>query len=45
MVAQDTGAAIKGPLRADFFWGSGRRALAHAGVMKASAEIYVLLPR
>lgn len=45
MVAQDTGAAIKGPLRADFFWGGGRRALAHAGVMKATAEIYVLLPR
>ena len=37
--------AIKGTLRADFFWGSGRRALAHAGVMRAAAEIYVLLPR
>ena len=34
MVAQDTGSAIKGAVRGDFFWGSGEAALAHAGGMK-----------
>lgn len=45
MVAQDSGAAIKGPLRADFFWGAGEAALAHAGGMKQQARFYLLLPK
>lgn len=45
MVAQDAGAAIKGPLRADFFWGSGEPALEQAGRMKQEGRFYILLPR
>jgi membrane-bound lytic murein transglycosylase A len=45
MVAQDTGSAIKGPLRADFFWGSGDDALEHAGGMKQQGRFYMLLPK
>ncbi len=45
MIAQDTGAAIKGPLRADFFWGSGEPALEHAGRMKRQGRFYLLLPK
>ncbi|HEY5597943.1 MAG TPA: murein transglycosylase A [Kiloniellales bacterium] len=45
LVAQDTGSAIKGPLRGDFFWGAGEAALAEAGRMKQSGKIYILLPK
>ena len=45
MVAQDTGSAIKGVVRGDFFWGSGEEALAYAGRMKQSGRIWLLLPR
>jgi membrane-bound lytic murein transglycosylase A len=45
LVAQDTGSAIKGPLRGDFFWGSGEPALAEAGRMKQSGKVYILLPK
>ncbi len=44
MVAQDMGSAIKGPLRGDFFWGSGETALEFAGRMKQKARFYLLLP-
>jgi membrane-bound lytic murein transglycosylase A len=44
MVAQDTGSAIKGPVRGDFFWGSGEPALAKAGRMKQQGRYYLLLP-
>ncbi|MFZ5509604.1 MAG: murein transglycosylase A [Pseudomonadota bacterium] len=44
MVAQDTGGAIKGPVRADFFWGLGPEAGALAGNMKQSGRMWVLLP-
>jgi membrane-bound lytic murein transglycosylase A len=44
MVAQDTGGAIRGPLRGDVFWGNGPEAAARAGRMQSSAELYVLLP-
>jgi len=44
-VAQDTGGAIKGPVRGDFFWGSGDAAEAAAGLMKSPAGFWVLLPR
>ena len=45
MMAQDTGGAIKGGVRADFFWGAGTEAGAKAGAMKQSGKIWVLLPK
>jgi membrane-bound lytic murein transglycosylase A len=44
MVAQDTGGAIKGRVRADFFWGMGAEAGAFAGRMKQTARLWLLLP-
>ncbi len=44
MVAQDTGSAIRGPVRGDYFWGSGADAGAKAGEMKADGRFWVLLP-
>ena len=44
MVAQDTGGAIKGPVRADFFWGVGDAAGIQAGRMKQPLRMWVLLP-
>lgn len=43
--AQDTGGAIRGPLRADFFWGFGREAGEQAGRMKQRGEMWLLWPR
>ncbi|MBK8321362.1 MAG: MltA domain-containing protein [Betaproteobacteria bacterium] len=45
MVAQDTGGAINGGVRADFFWGFGDEAGALAGRMKQSGRLWVLLPK
>jgi membrane-bound lytic murein transglycosylase A len=45
VVAQDVGGAIKGPLRGDFYWGSGEAALAQAGRMKQKLRLYLLLPK
>jgi membrane-bound lytic murein transglycosylase A len=45
MVAQDTGGAIKGAVRADFFWGMGHEAGALAGRLKQDGKMWVLLPR
>lgn len=45
MLAQDTGGAIKGPVRADFFWGFGAKAGALAGKMRQSGRLWVLLPK
>jgi membrane-bound lytic murein transglycosylase A len=45
MIAQDTGGAIKGGVRADFFWGAGDAAGAKAGSMKQQGKIWVLLPK
>lgn len=44
MLAQDTGSAIKGPVRGDFFWGSGEEALKFAGAMKSPGNWFLLLP-
>jgi len=44
MMAQDTGGAIKGPVRADFFWGMGDDAGIEAGRMKQPLKMWVLLP-
>ena len=45
MVAQDTGGAIRGGVRADFYWGSGDEAGRKAGSMKQQGKIWILLPR
>ncbi len=45
MMAQDTGGAIKGGVRADFFWGAGELAGKQAGAMKQTGKIWVLLPK
>ena len=45
MTAQDTGAAIKGIVRGDFFWGTGEKALKEAGRMKSKGTYFVLLPK
>ena len=42
MVAQDTGGAIKGIVRADVFFGRGDRARDLAGTMKQAGSLYVL---
>jgi membrane-bound lytic murein transglycosylase A len=44
MLAQDTGGAIRGAVRADFFWGFGDDAPAQAGRMKQSGRMWVMLP-
>jgi membrane-bound lytic murein transglycosylase A len=45
MVAQDTGGAIAGGVRADFFWGFGDAAGALAGRMRQAGRMWVLLPK
>lgn len=45
MVAADTGGAIKGEIRADFFWGYGEEALKYAGKMKEKGKLYILVPK
>lgn len=45
LVAQDTGGAIRGPVRGDLFWGPGDRAAATAGRMKHEGRLWLLLPR
>lgn len=44
-LAQDTGAAITGPLRADLFFGAGDQAAERAGLAKQSGTLYLLLPK
>ncbi len=45
MTAQDTGSAIKGAIRGDFFWGRGDEALKEAGRMKSTGTYFLLLPK
>jgi membrane-bound lytic murein transglycosylase A len=45
MVAQDTGGAIRGPVRGDVFWGAGPAAEHLAGHMKSPGRLFILLPR
>ena len=45
VLAQDSGGAIRGAVRADYFWGFGDTAAAQAGRMRQSARMWVLLPR
>lgn len=44
VMAHDTGGAIKGAVRADFFWGFGKEAGEQAGRMKQSGRLWVLWP-
>ncbi len=45
MLAQDTGGAIRGAVRADFFWGFGENAATQAGRMKQQGRMWVLFPK
>ncbi len=42
---QDTGGAIRGAARADFFWGRGEEAARRAGLMNQPGRLYFLVPR
>ncbi len=44
MMAQDTGGAIRGPVRGDVFWGHGDYAYDMSGGMKSDGELWILLP-
>jgi len=44
MVTQDTGGAIRGPVRGDFFWGYGLRAETMSGDMKSKGRYWILMP-
>ena len=44
VMAQDTGGAIRGPLRADFFWGFGDDAGRQAGRMRQQGRMWLLWP-
>jgi len=45
MIAQDTGGAIKGVVRGDFFWGAGIEAAEQAGSMQSRGRAVILLPK
>ena len=45
VLAQDTGGAIRGAVRADFFWGTGDEAGALAGRMRQRGAMWLLWPR
>lgn len=45
VMGQDTGGAIRGAVRADFFFGFGGQAAENAGRMKQRGQLWVLLPR
>ena len=45
VMAQDTGGAIKGAVRADFFWGASADAARQAGSMKQQGKLWVLMPK
>lgn len=44
VMAQDTGGAIRGRVRADFYWGFGAQAGAQAGKMRQQGQMWVLWP-
>ena len=43
-LAQDTGGAIRGAVRADFFWGFGDAAGEEAGRMRQRGRLWLLWP-
>ena len=44
-IAQDTGGAIRGAVRADYFFGNGQQAASQARKMKERGQLWLLLPR
>ena len=44
-LAQDTGGAIRGPVRADFFWGFGPDAGREAGRTRQQGRMWILWPK
>jgi len=45
VIAQDTGGAIRGPVRGDLYWGFGKEAESRAGAMKARGRYFLFLPK
>lgn len=45
VVSQDSGGAIRGPVRGDLFWGAGEEAEAIAGRMKQRGRLWLLWPK
>jgi membrane-bound lytic murein transglycosylase A len=45
MAAQDTGGAIRGAVRGDFYWGTGPEAGVLAGRMRQQGRLWLLWPR
>ena len=45
VIAQDTGEAIKGAVRGDYFWGYGDEALKASGKMSSAGRYYILIPK
>jgi membrane-bound lytic murein transglycosylase A len=45
VIAQDTGNAIRGAVRADYYWGSGEEADREAGRMRQTGRMWLMLPR
>jgi membrane-bound lytic murein transglycosylase A len=45
MVAQDTGGAIKGQIRVDYFWGNGILAELRAGKMAQQGQVWIFIPK
>jgi membrane-bound lytic murein transglycosylase A len=45
VLAQDTGGAIRGPLRFDLFWGTGRAAGELAGRQRHDVQAWLLVPK
>ena len=45
VLAQDTGGAIRGAIRADFFWGFGADAGRDAGRMRQDGRMWILWPK
>ncbi|MBU6468354.1 MAG: MltA domain-containing protein [Betaproteobacteria bacterium] len=45
MFAQDMGGAIRGAVRADFYWGTGSHAGKEAGAMRQSGRMWVFFPK
>lgn len=43
--AQDTGGAIRGAIRADYYWGFGPAAADMAGIMKQQGQLWLLWPK
>jgi len=45
VLAQDTGGAIRGAVRADYFWGIGAQAGAQAGEMRQPGRMWLIWPK